>query len=510
MKKILLFLVSCLVFLMFPFSSMAESAFGTASDVDFPAIETPYYIEGELIVWTNVYVEPVTCKDGESVDFFGVDVACIEPLFSVTDRGVSKWSVLSKNKFPYCLQLSDDRNAVNAAETLAEESCILEIDYNYVIDKPIENKAVASGSKDSVNSGTGVDYTQWAHEYLSVNSVWEMGFCGSASIKVAVLDTGFVEHVDLQDNLDMSLAYDVYYDDTDVTTANSHGNRVAGIIGADFDDGGVNGICQNVTMIPIKIANDTTATSTASAQLKGINKAIELGADIINLSFSMSTYSELIIQTIEDNNILFVTSADNDGVDITNGSGCKRNDSPNWIVVGAMTEQEEKRSNSNYSSIYVDLFAPGENNWTTSINNDYDYIGHTSGATPHVTAACALLMSVATHKTPLQIRQLLLDNVKEIDGFDEYCVTGGTLSIVNAINALYEENRGAYTKGDVSGDGYVDEIDYLFCKRICLNTLTPSDAQLNAADVDGNGTVNAVDYIFINRYCGKTYYFAPF
>ena len=119
-------------------------------------------------------------------------------------------------------------------------------------------------------------------------------------------------------------------------------------------------------------------------------------------------------------------------------------------------------------------------------------------------------MSKATHKTPLQIRQLLLDNVKELNGFDEYCVTGGTLSIRNAVEALYDENRGAYTKGDVTGDGYVDQYDYIACRRIYFNTLTPTAQQFEAADVNEDGEVGTIDVNMISRYYNRTLYFPPY
>ena len=523
MKKTALLVVLCMLFVMFPFTSVAEGTLTTEKifELGEPVFDT--YVENQLIVWTDEFWEPVAVSANKRpINFYGIEATEIKPLFTATAEGRVRWSELSNDRYPYLITiktpLSESKNV------LCYESHILEIMYNYVFEAPEFESASGSASRSTSNSGTGVDYTQWSHEYLNISTVWSMGFVGSSDIRVAVLDNGFEEHDDLENNLDMSLAHDAYDFDTNIVPDSGHGNGVAGIIGADYNDGGINGLCKNVTMIPIKVT-DNNGDSYSDYQIHGVNKAIELGADIINLSYAMNTYtaakSATMISLIEENNILFVTSAGNGnedtnyiGLDVTNTTSWvgKRNDSPNYIVVGAMTQQEEKSQSSHYSSVYVDLFAP-TNVSTTSKDNDYYINGGfrgTSASAPHVTAACVLLMSKATHKTPLQIRQLILDNVKTIDGFDEYCVTGGTLSIINAINALYEENRGAYTLGDVSGDGYIDSSDYMLCRRICFGSLTPTELQFAAADVNEDGIVDSADYTLINRYVSRTYYFAPY
>jgi len=514
-KRFFLLLI-CLSILVFSNSAIAADSIVEQTDVTLIEQNTLDYINDELIVWLNTYFEPTQYGGNVNMDFLGVQIQEIDALFTDSEEGIQRWASLSSNRFPFWIKLCNGYTASSAANILKENPNVLEVEYNYIVELDHEEPEFIPST--SVNSGTGTrsdsqgtDYTQWAHDYLMIESVWSMGFYGSDSIRVAVLDAGFAEHDDLEDNLDMSLAYDVYDDDTDVTPLITHGNRVAGIIGADYDDGGVNGLCQNVTMIPIKVADNTSNAYASGKDIKdGVNKAVELGVDIINLSYGLAGYGTQITEILEDNQILLVTSAGNNDSDMTVAASHKCNNSDYWIVVGAMTQSEAKHANSNFSSTYVDLFAPGEYTTTTGINNDYKYIDQTSGAAPHVTAACALLMSKATHKTPLQIRQLLLDNVDVLNGFDEYCVTGGTLSIRKAVNALYAENRGAYTKGDVTGDGYVDQYDYIACRRIYFETLTPTTQQIDAADVDNSGEVDPVDVSMINRYYFKTLYFPPY
>ncbi len=118
-------------------------------------------------------------------------------------------------------------------------------------------------------------------------------------------------------------------------------------------------------------------------------------------------------------------------------------------------------------------------------------------------------MGTATHLTALEVKDIILDNVDVVDGFEDYCVTGGILSIKNAVDAIYAENRGAYTKGDVDGNGYVTNDDYELCREICFGAISATTSQTNAADINGDGSVTAIDYMHIKRYCNKTSYFIP-
>lgn len=516
MKKTALFVMLCMLFVTFPFTSVAEGTLTTEKffELGEPVFDT--YVENQLIVWTDEFWEPaVVSAANRTIDFYGIKATEIKPLFTATTEGRVRWSELSNDRYPYLITiqtpLSESKNV------LCYESHILEIMYNYVFEAPEFESATGSAARSVSNSSTGVDYTQWAHEYLEISSVWGKSFVGSADIKVAILDCGFEEHEDLENNLDMSYAIAVgELNNYDVSTNDSHGNKVAGIIGADYNDGGVNGICRDVTMLPIKLIEDTPYIFTATILL-GIMQAVEYDADIINLSSELeyTPDSVYIMSMIENNEILLVTSAGNnynDIEDIPSAAG-KCNDNPYLIVVGAMAqpvegEELDKVPSSNYSSEYVDLFAPGQNIMTTALDDSYSTFSETSAATPHVAAALALLMSKATHKTPLQIRQLLLDNINP--GFEGYCSSGGTLSIRNAISALYTENRGAYTKGDISGDGHIDAVDYLICKRIALGTYAPSAVEASAADIDGSDTVDSIDYTLVNRYWQGTYYFPPY
>lgn len=55
-------------------------------------------------------------------------------------------------------------------------------------------------------------------------------------------------------------------------------------------------------------------------------------------------------------------------------------------------------------------------------------------------------------------------------------------------------------KGDVNGDGRIDETDILLMTPIILGTLEPTEQQRISADVNGDGNINISDLIKIRNH----------
>lgn len=368
--------------------------------------------------------------------------------------------------------------------------------------------------------------TSTAMSKMGDAEAWKYGFSGSASIVVAVLDSGYNAHTDVS-CVNMSLATNVITEirTNDVTDNNGHGSFIVGQIGASLNGSGVNGICKSITIVPVKMAEHDSATGRATASYSAVVRAMkyaeEIGADIVNYSYTMSIG---LFDYIESENAvfsgLFVAAAGNDGEeilldrdDIDGGNGsCDgyANGLSNWVVVGNSTLSDTKAVSSNYSKVYVDLFAPGtEIRGIASDGSGTEISGGTSMAAPHVAAAAALIMSKATHLSPVEVKQLLMDTVTPLDGFDEWCVSGGRLDIASAVRALYNAERPAYSRGDVNGDGELNAKDYMILKRMVLGTYTGTDEQKSAGDVNDDGEVNAKDYMILKRSILQLFYIVP-
>ena len=87
----------------------------------------------------------------------------------------------------------------------------------------------------------------------------------------------------------------------------------------------------------------------------------------------------------------------------------------NVIAVGAINEDGEKASFSDYGENCVSIYAPGEEIYSTLPNNSYGYDSGTSMATPHVAGVAALLLSYNPDLTATQLKTAILNGADEIE-----------------------------------------------------------------------------------------------
>ena len=206
----------------------------------------------------------------------------------------------------------------------------------------------------------------------------------------------------------------------------SHGTHVAGIIAAKRNNGlGANGVAENVEIMSIRAVPNGDEYDKDIAL--GIRYAVDNGAKIINGSFgkAYSPNAEWVYDAIKyaaDNDVLFVHAAGNSGEDLDdpnnpNFPNDQINNGPemadNVITVGALTSKygsEMVASFSNYGLINVDVFAPGDDIYSTMPNNEYDFQGGTSMAAPAVAGVAALVRSFYPKLSASQVKTILLNS----------------------------------------------------------------------------------------------------
>ena len=94
---------------------------------------------------------------------------------------------------------------------------------------------------------------------------------------------------------------------------------------------------------------------------------------------------------------------------------------------------------SNYGNVSVDLFAPGEYIISTFYSKQnhasyYDEVSGTSFAAPYVTGVAALLMSMYTDMSILEVKCSILHNVICDDYFTNLSLYGGYLDAYGSLN----------------------------------------------------------------------------
>jgi subtilisin family serine protease len=206
----------------------------------------------------------------------------------------------------------------------------------------------------------------------------------------------------------------------------SHGTHVAGIIGAERNNGkGANGVANNVAIMSIRAVPNGDEYDKDIAL--GIRYAVDNGAKVINGSFgkSFSPNAEWVHDALKyaaEKDVLFVHAAGNDGADLDdpanpNFPNDQINNGPefsdNVITVGALDPKygsELLASYSNYGKINVDIFAPGTDIYSSYPNNEYEYSPGTSMAAPAVAGVAALLFSQYPSLTASQVKKIILQS----------------------------------------------------------------------------------------------------
>ena len=143
----------------------------------------------------------------------------------------------------------------------------------------------------------------------------ESGIDGNG-VKIAVIDTGVdFNHPDLfgwgPDGKVIG-GYNFIQEDELPMDNNGHGTQVAGVIAAD---GEVKGVAPKAKILAYKVSEEGNAVS-SDLIVKAIEKAIEDGADIINISLGVNKTNIPIENAINDaleKEIFVVTAAGNDG-----------------------------------------------------------------------------------------------------------------------------------------------------------------------------------------------------
>ncbi len=236
----------------------------------------------------------------------------------------------------------------------------------------------------------------------------------------------------------------------------THGTQMAGIICANFNE-------QNkikIMPIPISPRGDEYDKDIALA----IRYAVDNGAHIINMSSGkeFSLQKKWVLDALKyasKKNVLFVTSAGNDNahIDFKSYTTYPNDDITgkgevidNFIMVANNTIHLKslKEESSNYSKIHVDLFAPGTEVYTTTINDNYVSITGTSASSALVSKIAALIKSNYPNLKASEIKHILMESgiaydidveIQQEDGTQKM-VPFSSLSksgkVVNAYNAL--------------------------------------------------------------------------
>ncbi len=331
-----------------------------------------------------------------------------------------------------------------------------------------------------INGGTdGVD--------IDADLAWDVTTGGITvhgdTIVVCIIDGGIdLNHEDLSDNLWVN-RFEIpndgidndgngYIDDvrgwdtadnSDDVNNGTHGTKVAGIVGAvGNNEIGVAGVNWDVKMMIVRGGGDEANALSAYAYPYVMRKMYNetngaKGAFVVatNASWGVdkgkaedaplwcSFYDSLGMVGILN---CGATVNQNFDVDVV-GDLPTQCTSDYLIAVTNMNKSDNKVLDAGYGTTSIDIGAFGEGTFTVAPNNKYGTFGGTSGATPHVAGAIALLYAapcvdfmdlVKAHpdSAALAMRSFILDGVDHNTSLEGITTTEGRLNVNNSMQLL--------------------------------------------------------------------------
>lgn len=247
---------------------------------------------------------------------------------------------------------------------------------------------------------------QWHHPSIQSDKAWDL-WTGSNNFTTAYVDTGIkTTHEDLAplrvpgyNSVDRKAEVD----GGQVDDVNGHGTHVSGCGSAHGNNGkGVSGVGWNFKIMHVRTSNSPGGGAAFDDIMAGARWAIDHGAKTASASYSGVDGASVGTTGTEIKNSggLFLYAAGNDNRDL---SGFQYLDT---IVVGATALGDVKAGFSAYGR-GVNIFAPGQDILSSTMDGGYQFFSGTSMATPVANGVLALLWSANPLLTPAEAQDIL-------------------------------------------------------------------------------------------------------
>jgi serine protease len=363
-----------------------------------------------------------------------------------TRTGSGTWRV----RFPPPTDVDGETKAKRAAGNLSGDASVAWAEPDWVM-APLGTASDADFAR------------QWNLAAIGAHHAWD-ATVGSSSVVVGVVDTGVVDHPDLQGQLvagydfisEPGVSLDGDGPDPNPTDRGDgalasglsswHGTHVAAIVVGRADAGGVVGVAPGCRVMPLRVLGEGGGLSSDVADAilfaAGLfstpdGRRLLTPLKVVNLSLGSHTPSaeiEAACAAAAAEGVLLVAAAGNDAGDISFPAAF-----PTVMAVGAVDGLLEGTSYSSHGP-QLSVCAPGGTSlkdlqgdgWTDSILSAVvdqtrypavkasGFLQGTSQAAPHVAGTAALLLSIDPTLTRAQLRQRIEESALDrgVPGYD--------------------------------------------------------------------------------------------
>ncbi|MGV3637245.1 MAG: S8 family serine peptidase [Flavobacteriales bacterium] len=319
---------------------------------------------------------------------------------------------------------------------------------------------------------------QWHHQNINSEGAWEISTGGLTAdgdtIVVCIIENADLPHPDLIGNAwynhqeipnnEVDDDLNGYVDDhrgwnpnsgTDEVYGGSHGTQVAGMIGATGNNGeGVSGANWAVKMMVVfnsgasdegvlashsypltmrRLYNETNGTKGAFVVATNASWGIN-GGQPADAPIWCAMYDSLGAE-----GVLNCGATANNEVDVDEVGDLPTACPSDFMISVTATDVNDERTFSAYGLTTIDVGAPGDDVYTTRINDGYGTTSGTSFASPLTagvvgllySAPCASLMTLVKadpQQGALYIRDMLFEGVDQVGNLPGQTVTGGRIN----------------------------------------------------------------------------------
>lgn len=233
-------------------------------------------------------------------------------------------------------------------------------------------------------------------------------------------------------------AYDV--NSNNVTDTDGHGSNVMGTMAARGNNGiGGSGVCWEAKVI---LCKDGNATPSVAASAAGIQYAAQKGAKVCNFSTGYGATAQALMQTA-------VNAAQTAGMVICVAAGNGSNNidggtldvpaeftNSNLLVVAASNNTDGRASFTSWGPVSVDIAAPGDNIYTTTVAGGYGLASGTSFASPLAAGCVALVRASAPSLTAVQAIDVIKNTADVKAVWNGFTTTGKRINLFAALTSV--------------------------------------------------------------------------
>jgi membrane-anchored mycosin MYCP len=275
----------------------------------------------------------------------------------------------------------------------------------------------------------------WPQQMLNFTDVWPL--TKGEHVKVAVVDSGV-------DDSHRQLPRIDSFDETGTGSRDctGHGTMVAGIIAAQnlqSDHNPFLGVAPRARVISVKVANQEQDND-PQMLAKGIRRAADLGAEIINVSVQTPDFPALqsAVRYAQSRGALIVAAAGNTQQDQKATEEKLYPASYDGVISVGAVGRDGKVEDFTDTKSRVSVVAPGKAVISTWPGNTYQSQDGTSFAAPYVAATAALVKSYFPHLTAEQIKHRIEATA---DGGTSAGSGHGMINPLRAVTAVLPEEN---------------------------------------------------------------------